>query len=509
MRGAERFRETVMRRLGALWELARARPRTATAITVALLFLVLWAKAHVGDGSETVLVRRGPLVLGVEVTGVLRAVDSDLLGPPQVPRTWNFKIAMMADEGVVVKKGAPVLGFDVTDLRRELDNKLAESATARTQMEKQRAQLEVNRRDGDLKVAEAESSLRKTKMKLGLSPELTSANELKVARLDEGLFARQVESLGITRESDQVSGGADWTSLEQTGQRAESRVAEIREAIARMSVAAPRDGTVIYLTNGQEVKKKVGDQCWVAEKILEVADLNKMKGEGEVAESDSGNLVAGQRVNLRLDAHPDLEFPGRIQSVWQALQPKSPANPLKVVKVDIALDTTDPRRMMPGMRFVGTVETGRVKGALFIPPDAILETPEGPRARVRGLFGWQSVSLSLGHRTKDAVEILSGLSEGDEVALVGRQSREQENGFRLCGADRDARPRGGVRAPPSRFGWIGCTHPPGRTRGFRLEGAGGWGLEGRRIHAHLHAGIRWHLHDHRLGRGKRNDRQSG
>ena len=40
--------------------------------------------------------------------GTLRAVESSVLGPPQVRDVWQFKIAMMADEGIEVAEGEPV-----------------------------------------------------------------------------------------------------------------------------------------------------------------------------------------------------------------------------------------------------------------------------------------------------------------------------------------------------------------------------------------------------------------
>src|SRR5206468_2364017 len=80
-----------------------------------------------GDWIEAT---RGDVVSGVDVSGTLSAVDSSMLGPPQIPDVWEFKVAMLAPEGSDVKKGTPVLGFDTADLHRRLDQyrALAEQA---------------------------------------------------------------------------------------------------------------------------------------------------------------------------------------------------------------------------------------------------------------------------------------------------------------------------------------------------------------------------------------------
>ena len=42
---------------------------------------------------------RADVVSGIEVTGTLAAVNSSVLGPPQIPDSWEFKISMLAPEG--------------------------------------------------------------------------------------------------------------------------------------------------------------------------------------------------------------------------------------------------------------------------------------------------------------------------------------------------------------------------------------------------------------------------
>ncbi len=55
--------------------------------------------------------------------------------------------------------------------------------------------------------------------------------------------------------------------------RAAAIVEETQEKIRKMTVRAPRDGTVVYLTSWRDEKKKVGDTCSRCERVLEIPDL--------------------------------------------------------------------------------------------------------------------------------------------------------------------------------------------------------------------------------------------
>ena len=62
----------------------------------------------------------------MEVTGTLKAERSRLIGPPGVPRVWDYKISFLAEEGSAISEGEPVVGFDATELRVDFHVKLAE-----------------------------------------------------------------------------------------------------------------------------------------------------------------------------------------------------------------------------------------------------------------------------------------------------------------------------------------------------------------------------------------------
>jgi len=387
---------------------------------VPLAALVWWLSglSSAGDQVRWVEVERDDLVLTVEVEGSLAAVESSPIGPPHVRGQWEFKISRMAAEGEEVPKGSPVLSFDTSDLQQQLIRQSAESDQARKQIEKTEKNLSLVRRQDELRLAEAEANLRRARLTVERPGDLSAAKELAQAHLDLELAEKEVAYLRGRMESSAESADAQLAALRTQQQRADQRIAEITRSIEMMTRTAPRDGTVIYVEGWRGEKKKVGETCWRDEPVLELPDLTRMKGNGMVDEADAGRLGEGQRVTLRLDAHPDVEFEGRVKSIWKSVRPKSWRSPIKVARIEVELVETDTRRMRPGMRFRGKVVTERISKALTLPVDAIFVGETGPHVFRKTLLGHERVPVELGRRNEKSVEVLAGLEAGDAVSEV-------------------------------------------------------------------------------------------
>lgn len=398
------------------------RRRIALLAATVVVLAALWAiagRATALAGEEWAEVRLEDLVLGVEVAGTLAAVESAKIGPPQVPDGWSFKIAFLAPEGSEVRQGQPVVGFDTSELQQQLLDKIAERDSAQKELEKRETNSRMSRGQTELRLAEAEARLRKATLKVDVPDDLVARNELAELKADLELARREVAYHRERLRTETQQAEAEIATLRAKRDNAAARVASVQLAIDRMRVPAPRDGTVVYVSDRRGDKKKVGDSAWRGEPVLEIPDLKRMKALGQVDEADAGRLAVGQRVSLRLDAHPDVAFTGRVRILHGSVQRKSWSNPQKVVNVEIDLDQTDPQRMRPGMRFLGTVELERVPGALVVPAAAVVNRTEGPVVYRRAGWSLDEVRPRLGRRNGRFVEVLEGLAPGEQVALRG------------------------------------------------------------------------------------------
>lgn len=385
--------------------------------------LVLCAAGACGQRSQAlgreVVVQKQDLVLDIEVAGTLKSLESEQVGPPAaVTDTWDFKIIRMVPEGTRVQTGGEVLAFDPSELEKKLADYESEVAGYVEELGKSRAESTLSTLSDRLDLVDAESKQRKAELKAEKPPELTAEILLKVSGIERDLARREVEYRHERQRAKQQESDSELAMLETRLKRARGRVAEIKAAIQAMAVKARRGGTVVYKQNWRGEKKKVGDGTWRGETIIEIASLDRMAAQGQVDEVDASNVSSGQRVGLRLEAHPDREYAGVVERVATLVQTESPESRIKVVLLDIKLAETDPLLMRPGMRFRGRIEIARLPGVVQLPLTAIETTAGG--AVVNHISERGSVSIKpvkLGRRSREAVEILEGLQPGERVLL--------------------------------------------------------------------------------------------
>ncbi|MCP4657810.1 MAG: HlyD family efflux transporter periplasmic adaptor subunit [bacterium] len=392
-------------------------------VTVAVAGVWVLGRGLEPRGESWVRVERRDLVIDVDVEGELRAVESAQLGPPPLAEVWDFKISFMVPEGSEVREGEPVLGFDTTPLGQRLQERIAVRDLAAKRIEKKTSDLANERRDLELRLAEAQARLRQAAFEGAVPEEVETHNKLEKARIDHRLAETEIDFLSRALEHLDARGAAEMAALGQTHALRAQQVRDIEDSIERMTVQSPRAGTVLYLTNWRGEKKKTGDSTWRAERVMEIPDLSRMLAEGEVAEADAGRIADGQPVTFRLDAYPDEQYRGSVRAIRRTVERKSRRNPERVVRLEIELEGTDVERMRPGMRWRGRIETRRLADTLVVPGEAVFPRPGGAVVYARTLMGRREVRPRFGQRNAEFFEVLAGLDEGDRV--LGRSRGEQ------------------------------------------------------------------------------------
>jgi HlyD family secretion protein len=344
-------------------------------------------------------------------------VRSTEIGVPPVANV-EFKISSLIPEGTMVKRGEPVLGFDTEALQRQLVEKQAEFQEAAKKVEQKEIDLRMKLLEVEQQSAQATSDLGKAKLRADVPPEVQQRIELEKARLDQKGRERDLENLRAEKSATESLAQSELGSLRSQRDRARGRVEALQDAIEKMSVKAPQDGIVVYRTNWRDEKKKVGDSTWFGETVLSIPDLSEMRADGFVDEADGGLVAEGQTVILRLEARPDLDIRAKVRKVGRTVRQKSWRTPVKVYKVEIGLETTDPTVMRPAMRFRGEVEVGRTAGVVLVPREAVFLRNGGPVVWARRALRWAEVPVELGRSSRRQVEIVKGVAPGDSVSPI-------------------------------------------------------------------------------------------
>ncbi len=390
----------------------RAEIRTGASTALTALLSASLASESLMTNHEEVAVRREDIAVTVETQGSLQALNSQQIGPPQIREMWEYRISFMAQEGSAVKKGDSILGFDTASMVEKFRDRQTEAEAAAKRIESRKRDLEIQAQELSLNLAEAEARKRKAQLKVEVPKDLDSANKISLARLDLELATKEADSLNRRLALATRSAAAELEILERMKKAAGNRVEDLQQGLTRMSVVAPRAGTLIYLTNWRGDKKKTGDVCWLAEKVMEVPDLSQIGLKAEIDEAESGLVKEDQRMRITLEAHPDTPFRGKVSLVRRMVTRRSAWQPLKVMRIEGTLDAVDTQKMRPGMRFKGEIEVDRARQVLAVPLDALFLSETGAFVFGKGM---RRIPVSIGRRNQTKAEVLSGLTEGSVI----------------------------------------------------------------------------------------------
>ena len=398
------------------------------------LVVSLWAAACGGPppSGRVVTVGKQDLVLDVEVSGTLKSLESMNVGPPAVVTdTWEFKILRMVPEGTRISEGQEVLAFDPSTLEQKLREYESETAAISEELGKLRAERTLSIVNDRLEQEEVDAKKRKAELKADKPADLTSGVALKVSAIERDLAREEAEFRGQREQARRRQERSDLAWYESRLGRAKARVDEIKASIAAMAVKARRAGTVVYRQDWRGEKKKPGDGMWRGETVLEIASLERMAAQGQVDEVDASKVAVGQRVSLRLEAHPDKEYAGTVDRVASLVQTESPESRVRVVGLEIRLQQTDPLLMRPAMRFRGRIEIARVPAVLQVPLSAIESTAGGPMVSRLSGSAVTRVPVQLGRRGREAVEVTGGITAGDRIVVRTGAAGKETGAFRL------------------------------------------------------------------------------
>ena len=130
-------------------------------------------------------------------------------------------------------------------------------------------------------------------------------------------------------------------------------------------------------------------------------------------ESDAVGISPDQRVDVRFDAIPDLTLPGNVVGVSPSA---SALSGVISYYVTVGMSQSDPR-LRNGQTAQASVVTDELRDVLAVPNSAIRRQGGRTQVTVLRFDGPRVVDVTLGKVGDTETQVLSGLSEGDEVVL--------------------------------------------------------------------------------------------
>ncbi len=429
--------------------------RTKIIIAVVALVVVAGVVAYLFLGSkgsgpevETATVTKTELAVTVTASGKVEAGVSAELFPPAAGTLADIYVS----DGETVTAGTKIAVMDTAPLELQVEQAKAGLAQAQAQLKNvgaaggsadvKAAQSALTAANASYNAALASQSAAKTaytnaqnaysaakSVYPSNSPTVTAA----YAAQQQAYAGYQSAKAGVAQAQagvDQAKAGLARAKAANNGasrSAAQAGVASATEALAvaeqaleDATLVAPIDGIVVFNATasaaGVGPKPAAGSPVSPASAPFTIVDLGALKFSAEVDEADVDRVKAGMKAKITLDSFPGEEFVSTVARVNPTAQPTATGGTVFVV--ELSLDDSG-KSVLLGMKGDATIEVSSVGAALTIPVEALFSEGGTDYVYVVSNNKLAKTEITTGATTDTEVEVLSGLNEGDVVALSG------------------------------------------------------------------------------------------
>lgn len=382
----------------------------------------------------TVAARKGEFVVDTHTHGMLRSVSSSMVTAPVLG--GQLLATDITPAGTQVHKDEVVLTFDREDQQNALLGAQSRVDEAEQTIRRAQADAAIKEHQDTVDLMRARFAVRRAELEVSKN-EMAAAIEAEKNNLAldaaRKKLAQLTEDIAARKSSYQADLAVNQEKLNKA--KLDRTLAENR--MKQLDVKAPMDGLVSVRQNrmaaggmmfpGMDLPDfRVGDQVGGGNPVIDIVDMNKLELSAQVEETDRGHLKEGQSVTVHLDSLPDLPLQGTVKQLgsinsrdWDA-----PTKTFEAVfSIDLSKNGNDPR-LRPGLSGEVVIFTEKAANVVYVPQQAVIEK-DGRKwvyvAQADAKF--QRREVTTGRRSESQVEIVSGLTGVERVALADPEER--------------------------------------------------------------------------------------
>lgn len=320
-----------------------------------------------------------------------------------------------AVEGQQVKKGQLIFTLDDKAISADL-------AQARADLADQEDALRVAKAGGradqvaktaaDLKKAQASldqirrenESLTKLVAQKAATPQELEHNQLLLTQGEADVQALQKTKATLVQQAQM-----DSERIAILAERAQTQVRDLEGKVASARGTPPTDGTLYSLP----IRK--GDFVKEGDLLAEIADLHHVRVRAFIDEPELGQIESDQPVEILWDAHPERTWTGRTETVPKQVVTRGTRN---VGELLCSVSNAD-LDLIPNTTVDVRIHISERPNVLVVPRGAVyIEAATRFVFRVEnGRLHRRYIKVGIANATM--IEVLSGLDQGDTVALPG------------------------------------------------------------------------------------------
>ncbi len=235
----------------------------------------------------------------------------------------------------------------------------------------------------------------------------------------------ELERAEVEARTKMMVDEATATSRKSRLEMHQNKLKELEEDFAKLEVTADRSGLVIYKTSRHpwdrsEVTVGVGEKIRPRQLLMIIPDMTSLRVRTKVAEAIVNQIKPGQEVIIHLDAKPDLVITGKVERVPPMPDPARwwDRRSTRFYTIRVKVDEEHKDELLPEMTAEVELILGRLDNVLQVPIAAVFAEQEKRYCWRLSGGKRQKVTVKIGRMNDSAVEIVSGLQEGDKVLLV-------------------------------------------------------------------------------------------
>jgi RND family efflux transporter MFP subunit len=200
-------------------------------------------------------------------------------------------------------------------------------------------------------------------------------------------------------------------------------MAALEDKVSDGRIAAPADGTLYALgRNAAAQPLKAGDYVKVGDLLAEMADLHKVRVRAFIDEPDLGALETDEPVIITWDAFPNRSWVGKTEIIPKQVVPHG----TRSVGELLCAVNNDKIELLPNINVNVRINSKERMNVLAVPRGAVAS--EGGRRYVFvvkanelgvGKSRLEKREIKVGIADATSYEVMSGLQEGEMVALPG------------------------------------------------------------------------------------------